>query len=57
MLQLDGDRFERPLHTEEAEALEAYLLEPAVQRTIGGFGIEKFGRALFTPLHAAADDA
>ena len=57
VLQLDGDRFERPLHTEEAEALEAYLLEPAVQRTIGGFGIEKFGRALFTPLHAAADDA
>lgn len=56
VLQLDGDRFERPLHTEEAEALEAYLLEPAVQRTIGGFGIEKFGRALFTPLHAAADD-
>jgi len=57
VLQLDGGRFERPLHTEEAEALEAYLLDPAVQRTIGGFGVEKFGRALFTPLHAADDGA
>lgn len=57
VLQLDGGRFERPLHTEEAEALEVYLLDPAVQRTIGGFGVEKFGRALFTPLHAADDGA
>ncbi len=56
VLQLDGGRFERPLHTEE-EALEVYLLDPAVQRTIGGFGVEKFGRALFTPLHAADDGA
>lgn len=55
VLQLDGERFERPLHSEEAEALEAYLLDPEVQRTIGGFGVEKFGRALFTPLHAATD--
>ena len=55
ILQLDGDRFERPLHTEEAAELEAYLIDPAVQETIGGFGVEKYGRALFTPLHPAAE--
>lgn len=49
ILQLDGDRFARPLHTREAEALEAYLLEPEVQEAIGAFGVEKFGRPLFTP--------
>lgn len=55
ILQLDADRFERPLHGEEARALEAYLLDPAVQKTIAGFGMDKFGRALFTPLYPAAD--
>ena len=55
VLQLDGARFERPLHTSEAEALEAYLLDPQVQQSIGTFGVEKYGRALFTPLHAPAD--
>ena len=55
VLQLDGARFERPLHTAEAEALEAYLLDPKVQQSIGTFGVEKYGRALFTPLHAPAD--
>ncbi|MCR9095361.1 MAG: substrate-binding domain-containing protein [bacterium] len=55
VLQLDGARFERPLHTDEAEALEAYLLDPQVQQSIGNFGTLKYGRALFTPLHAPAD--
>ncbi len=49
LLQLDGARFDRPLHTKEAEALESYLLDPEVQRAIGRFGLEKFGRALFEP--------
>ena len=50
VLQLDGTRFERALHTEEGEELEAFLIDPEVQRAIGGFGKSKYGRALFTPL-------
>ena len=50
ILQLDAARFPRPLHTAEAEALEAYLLEPAVRSEIERFGAERFGRALFTPI-------
>lgn len=52
VLQLDSSRFEQTLHTAEAEALEAFLLDPAVQTEMGLFGIDKFGRALFAPLHA-----
>ena len=55
ILQLDSARFERPLHTSEAEALEAFLLSKKTQQTIGAFGLEKFGRTLFTPLHLADD--
>ena len=54
VLQLDGERFARPLHTDEADALATWLLDADVQRTIGAFGVEKFGRALFKPLHAQA---
>lgn len=54
VLQLDGARFARALHTEEADALATWLLDADVQRTIGAFGVEKFGRALFKPLHAQA---
>jgi tungstate transport system substrate-binding protein len=50
ILQLDSDRFERPLRSEEAEALEAFLLEPKTQARIGDFGRERFGRTLFTPV-------
>jgi len=57
ILQLDGTRFERPLNSEGAEALERYLVDPAVQGEIGAFGRERFGRPLFTPTasEAAAD--
>ncbi|MBW2496041.1 MAG: substrate-binding domain-containing protein [Deltaproteobacteria bacterium] len=57
ILQLDGNRFERPLNSEGAEALERYLVDPAVQAEIGAFGRERFGRPLFTPAsnQAAAD--
>ena len=50
ILQLDSDRFERPLRSEEAEALEAFLLDPKTQARIGDFGRERFGRTLFTPI-------
>jgi len=54
LLQLDSDRFERPLHTKEAEALERFLLQPKIQTQIGEFGRERFGRTLFEPLHPAS---
>jgi tungstate transport system substrate-binding protein len=49
LLQLDPDRFEHPLHSAEAEALERFLLGPAIQAKIGEFGRERFGLSLFTP--------
>jgi tungstate transport system substrate-binding protein len=52
LLQLDATKFEHPLHTEEAEALEDYLLTPATLERIGEFGRDRFGRALFTPIKA-----
>ena len=55
ILQLDSSRFERPLHTSEAEELERFLLTKKTQRAIGAFGLDKFGRTLFTPLHLADD--
>ncbi|MAG33363.1 MAG: tungsten ABC transporter substrate-binding protein [Deltaproteobacteria bacterium] len=51
ILQLDAARFEGALRSTEAGALEGFLLQPNVQRRIGEFGRERFGRALFTPLH------
>lgn len=49
ILALDSDRFERPLRSAEALALEHFLLDPKTQARIGDFGRERFGRALFTP--------
>jgi tungstate transport system substrate-binding protein len=54
VLQLDSKRFQRSLASTEAERLEEFLLAPETQRRIGLFGHEKFGRALFTPLHDSA---
>jgi tungstate transport system substrate-binding protein len=54
ILQLDGARFGGALWSEEAEALERYLIEPSVQAEIGAFGRDRFGRALFTPIAAEA---
>ena len=54
ILQLDSSRFERPLRSAEAEALEDFLLDPATQAKIGEFGRERFGRALFTPTAGSA---
>lgn len=51
ILPLDPSRFERPLESEGAEALERHLLSPEVQRRIRDFGRERFGESLFTPLH------
>ncbi len=57
ILQLDSKRFAKPLASAEAEELEAFLLKPETQERIGEYGRERFGRALFTPLHGAATKA
>jgi len=49
ILQLDSNRFERPLHSAEAESLERFLLDATVGEQIGEFGRDRFGRSLFTP--------
>ena len=51
VLQLDSDRFDRPLKAEAAEAFESYLLSIEVQQQISTFGLDRFGQTLFTPLH------
>ncbi len=50
ILPLDPSRFERPLESEGAAALERYLASPAVQRRIRDFGRDRFGESLFSPL-------
>lgn len=55
ILQLDARRFERPIESEGAAALERYLVSPAVQRRIRAFGRDRFGESLFEPLGAASE--
>lgn len=57
ILQLDADRFERPLEREGAAALERYLVSPAVQMRIRDFGRDRFGEPLFVPLRLPKREA
>ncbi len=57
LLQLDASNFDYALKTEEAEALERHLLSPETQRRIGIFGQQRFGRAVFVPLHLRPDES
>lgn len=50
LLRVDPERFPGRIRAEQALALEAYLLRSDVQREIGAFGGERFGRSLFRPL-------
>jgi len=50
ILQLDGERLNRPIDIDAVDAFEQYLVEPGTQKRIGAFGRERFGRALFTPM-------
>ncbi len=53
LLQLDPAKFSHSIKSEEAQALEAYLLSAPTLERIAQFGQEKFGRALFTPITIA----
>ena len=55
ILQLDSTRFDRPLATSAARELERYFLDEDTQDRIGRFGLERFGRPLFMPLHPASE--
>jgi len=57
ILQLDPSNFDRPIATAEAKELEKFLLDDETQTRIGAFGVERFGRPLFTPLHASISSA
>jgi tungstate transport system substrate-binding protein len=57
ILQLDSTRFERPLASAEANLLEVFLVGARAQSLIARYGRERFGRPLFTPLHAEDEAA
>jgi tungstate transport system substrate-binding protein len=56
VMRIDPERFERPVNAEGASRLADYLLSPEVQRRIGEFGVDRFGRPLFQPLSGAAPE-
>lgn len=51
ILQLDPTRFERPIASDAANALERFLIDTETQTLISRYGQERFGRSLFTPLY------
>ncbi|MFK7896744.1 MAG: substrate-binding domain-containing protein [Myxococcota bacterium] len=57
VLQLNPKRFDHALSTGAAEALEQYLLSEETQQIISKFGLERFGRTLFSPLHLPPAEA
>lgn len=51
ILQLDSTRFERPIASDAAKTLEAFLISDETQDQIARYGQKRFGRPLFMPLH------
>ncbi len=51
ILQLDSTRFERPIASDAAKTLEAFLISNETQDQIARYGQKRFGRPLFMPLH------
>jgi len=50
VLRVDPARFPGKIHADAAARFEAFLLSAPTQQRIAGFGRERLGRALFTPL-------
>ena len=57
ILQLDSTRFDRPIASDAANVLERFLMDAETQSLIGRYGQKRFGRPLFTPLHARKEAA
>jgi tungstate transport system substrate-binding protein len=53
VIAVNPERFDT-INAAGAAAFVAFLLDPATQQVIGGFGVEEFGQSLFTP---CADNA
>jgi tungstate transport system substrate-binding protein len=51
VLRIDPKRFAGRIHGDPAQRFEAFLVDPDTQRRIGEFGQDKYGAALFNPLH------
>jgi tungstate transport system substrate-binding protein len=56
VLRVNPERFEKPGSPESARLFEAFLLDADVQQRIGRYGVARFGRPLFRPLHAKSVD-
>jgi tungstate transport system substrate-binding protein len=55
VLRVDPARFpEGRIHGDAARRAEEFLLSPGIQERIGSYGVERFGRPLFTPLATRA---
>jgi len=50
VLRVNPDRFEKPIDATGGERFAAFLLRDDTQAKIAEFGVERFGRPLFTPL-------
>ena len=55
VLRVNPARFEKPIDAAGAERFAAFLVREDTQATIGAFGVERFGRPLFTPLFEGPD--
>jgi tungstate transport system substrate-binding protein len=55
VLRVNPTRFEKAIDATGAEHFAAFLIREDTQATIGAFGVERFGRPLFTPLFKGPD--
>jgi tungstate transport system substrate-binding protein len=55
VLRVNPTRFEKPIDATGAQRFAAFLIREDTQAMIGGFGVERFGRPLFTPLFKGPD--
>jgi tungstate transport system substrate-binding protein len=55
VLRVNPKRFKTRINAEAAERFAAFLVREDIQAKIGSFGVERFGRPLFTPLFRGAD--
>jgi len=57
VMRIDPAKFERRVRGAEATLFSEYLLEPATQRLIADFGVDRYGRSLFHPLALVAESS
>jgi tungstate transport system substrate-binding protein len=55
VIRVNPKRFAKPIDSAGAERFAKFLIREDTQATIGAFGVERFGRPLFTPLFKGAN--